>query len=336
MKKNLPILLGLAAIIVLTVFSLIYYNRITDSLDLDAWTDAEEYEKHYAMISMDAKSQFWQEIYASAQAGAGEGANAYVELLGEDTSQDYTLADYMHIAIAAKVDGIILQPEDAASTKGVIDEATAAGIPVVTVLEDCSDSGRISFIGVNNYQLGQNYGEQAVSLLHEGDNRVMVLLHEKDQDISDNLIFTQISNTIQTNAPEGMTAQVSSQSIENRNDFDSEETIRDLLMDQTRRPDILICLSQADTARAYQAIVDYNLVGEVQIIGYYYSDTIISAIKKNIIPMTMVVDAKELGAYSVVALEEYKKMGNVSDYFSVNLTVVNTNNAELYASLQEE
>ncbi|MDD3219551.1 MAG: substrate-binding domain-containing protein [Lachnospiraceae bacterium] len=335
MRKKLPVFIGISVMILLTVASIIYYNYITNSLKINELTKGMTYDRHYVMISLNASGQFWQEVYKSACETA-ENEGAYVELLGEDSSQNYTLVDYIEIAIAAKVDGIILEPEDTRNVQNAIDEASDAGIPVVTVLEDCSNCKRLSYVGVNSYQLGQKYGTAALPLLQEGENRVMVLLHEEEKDIASNLIFTQINSTLQEGLADNQTAVVNSQSISSQNIFDSEEIIRDMLMNASERPDVLICLNEADTERAYQAVVDFNLVGDVQIIGYYLSDTIISAIEKNNIPMSMVVDARELGSYGVEALEEYRNIGNVSDYFSVDLTSINQSNIMEYQNMEED
>ena len=68
-------------------------------------TDADSYDKYYVMITKDRKSSFWQSVYQGAyQKGLEE--NAYVDLLGENLSEDYSREDLMRIAISSGVDGI--------------------------------------------------------------------------------------------------------------------------------------------------------------------------------------------------------------------------------------
>ena len=92
----------------------------------------------------------------------------------------------------------------------------------------------------------------------------------------------------------------------------------------------MVCLTAIDTRCAYQAVVDYNKVGVIDIIGYYDSELILSAIQKDIIYSTMTIDAKQMGAYCVEALNEYMQTGQVSDYFSVDLYVINKYNINDY------
>ena len=117
--------------------------------------------------------------------------------------------------------------------------------------------------------------------------------------------------------------------------FDAEEVIRDLLKDDGTRPDILVCMNETDSESAYNAMVDYNQVGNVDIIGYYQSETILDAIEKGIIPMALTLDTEQMGRSSIEALEEYYTMGYTSNYMSVDLSVITSENVEDYRGTEE-
>lgn len=68
------------------------------------------------------------------------------------------------------MDGIILEADGSDEEQELIQEASDADIPVVTVLTDDSSSARISFVGLNSYQLGNAYTEQILGLLKEHEN----------------------------------------------------------------------------------------------------------------------------------------------------------------------
>ena len=56
------------------------------------------------------------------------------------------------------------------------------GIPVVTIVNDAPQSLRQSFVGINDYQLGQVYGAQVANLLDGNTESVLVLLNwEQDR-----------------------------------------------------------------------------------------------------------------------------------------------------------
>lgn len=127
-----------------------------------AKTDLEEtkeqsYEAHYAFIVDNPEDEYWQQVYEAAKE-EGKKQNIYVEQIFENVSQTYETKEYMDIAIAEKVDGILLQ----SSSKSVGPEMNAAmeaGIPVVTMLHDNYSGRRCAFVGVNDSSLGDSYAE---------------------------------------------------------------------------------------------------------------------------------------------------------------------------------
>jgi ribose transport system substrate-binding protein len=72
--------------------------------------------------------------------------------------------DEINRAIAQKVDGIIMVAM-ADSVTPAIDQAIAAGIPVVCADADAPSSKRYSFIGTGNYNAGYQGGEELARLL---------------------------------------------------------------------------------------------------------------------------------------------------------------------------
>ena len=91
-----------------------------------------------------------------------------------------------------------------------------------------------------------------------------------------------------------------------------------------------------DSECAYQAVIDYNKVGEVAIIGYYPSKSILNAIKRDVVPATFEIDTKQMGIKCIDALLEYDKMGYVSEFNSVDLHLINQNNVQEYLESEED
>ena len=235
----------------------------------------------------------------------------------------------MKIAIASKVDGIILEPNGEENIGDLINEADDAGIPVITVFKDVPGSKRKSFIGINGYNQGQAYSKQVNELINEGKNKITVLLNSDGTNTSQNVIYSSILESIANKNVVVESAIVNTQST-----FSSEEDIRNIIMDKENPPDVLVCLTAADTICAYRAVVDYNKVGEIDIIGYYDSDIILTAIENNIVHSTMTIDANKMGAYCVEALTEYRKTKRVSDYYSVDISVINKENVKDYMKIE--
>ena len=102
-----------------------------------------------------------------------------------------------------------------------------------------------------------------------------------------------------------------------------EEDIRSLFVDENSMPEVIICPDDQATEVVYQALVDYNKVGLVRLIGYHDSQTVLDGIRQGVIEASIAVDVKELGEYAVEALAEYKATGFASEYYSVDSTLIN-------------
>ncbi|HWT27115.1 MAG TPA: substrate-binding domain-containing protein [Mobilitalea sp.] len=310
--------------LIIILLGMAYYKFQISKLGISDPTEYTKYKYHYAIISEEADEPFWEAIYQGAQ-GKGKEQDTYVEKIGSNLSVNYSLSDLMEIAIASKVDGIIIEPNGESYMDDLINKADQAGIPVVTVLRDAPLSNRKSFIGINTYNQGQSYGLQVLQVVNEGRHKVAVLLNSDSKDTDQSIIYSNIVETVRNRKVEVDSATINTQST-----FSSEEDIRNIIMNTENPPDVLVCLTAIDTLSAYQAVVDYNKVGDVDIIGYYDSDLILRAIQKNIIHSTMTIDAKQMGAYSVEALTEYRETKRVSDFFSVDINVINQKNVKDY------
>ena len=300
----------------------LYFNKSTEEIGRQEAAAQEKYNRHYVLIVEDPASNLWQEIYESAAERAEE-ENVYLELLDSDAADENTLEDFLRISIAAKVDGIIMQPDGSEEVRELIGEAWENGIPVVTALEDDSDSERISFVGINSYQMGSVYAEAIANNLEKDEGTVLVLAGENARETGTDLLLLQLMNDLKQ---KDKSVQVSSYYMNASGGFELEEAVRDIFIRQEALPDMLVCLNEMITECAYQTLIDYNQVGNVDIIGYYESGTILDAIKKHTISCTISFDTDELGRYSIDALNEYYSLGHVSNYFNVTIKTIDEDN----------
>lgn len=330
-NKNLRWLLWVAigavlvtVILIIAVFR-IYLKRFQSD------NSAQNYSGYYAMIVEDRKSDFWQAIYESAYE-AGLQQDIYVDLFGENLSQNYSRQELMEIAIFSEVDGIIVEADESRQMEGLINRAVSAGIPVVTIYSDSASSARCSYVGAGNYDIGREYGRQVLLI---GDSRrksqdVLVLMDANSGDSSQNIVWSGIQETIlRENTNDAIEYRFSMLAIDDSTTFSVEESIRKIFLEEDV-PDIIICLNELNTTCVYQSVVDYYRVGEVRILGNYTSDTILKGIYRNVIDATVTVDTAQMGQYCVDALVEYKELGNTSDYFAADITLIDANNISDY------
>lgn len=316
-------IVGLTAIVFL---SLAAVSGVMRGAGTDSASGYTSYERHYAMITPADETEFWNRVYASALE-AGQQSGAYVERFGDELTVNYDTNTLVHIAVQAGVDGIIMAGGEDDATIACINEAVDAGIPVVTVLQDSTGSRRQSYVGFSGYDVGREYGSQIEEIIRSVDItpatedlfRIVVLFDEERSDSAQNLILLGIRETLSGDLGADYPLIVESEPVDNTRSFSPEESIRDIFIKDENLPDILVCLSAVQTQCAYQAAVDYNKVGEVQVLGYFDSETILNAVSMDIIHATMTLDTWQMGTACVQALDEYLDTGYTNSY-----TVVDT------------
>lgn len=305
---------------VITFILLFYYIVFQNSNSISSIGQVNNYKRYYAVITENKDTLLWQQIFSSMNKMTNA-YNAYVDYIGDDMSVNYSLCDRIQMAIASGVDGIILEPNDEPELKKYINKAVGNGIPVITVLRDIQDSERISYIGTNSYVLGQIYCDIVFNDIKNSLKQIYVLTSGNSDD---KLIVTELREYMSKNINTD-DLKVIQYPINHTDSFDADESIRSLITNKYY-PSVIVCMTQEDTERVCQVVVDYNLVGKIQIIGRYLSNTIAKGIQKKIIEATIEVEATDIGSKCIQALSEYNDIGNVSEYYSINVHVVTNGN----------
>ncbi len=319
----ITVALGIMLVGIVVASIIVFQQRFKETKKLMTNAEYNTYDNYYVIITDNRDTDYWQSIYEGALEEAAK-SNSYVELMGNNIEDDISKEDMIRIAINSDVSGIIIEADESYRTVNLLKEADAKGIPVVTVSEDNVETKRKSFIGVSGYNLGKVYGEEICKYVREKGMpkcKVMVLIDEDLANGTQSIISTAIREQVED---EDMSKriEITNRAINNEKEYSAEEEIRDIFVGQDDIPDVIVCLSEKNTLCVEQTVVDYTKVGEVEIFGYYTSPTIENAISKNIIRSTIVIDTKQMGRYSVAALDEYRQSGYVSDLYFIDVSLV--------------
>ena len=348
-KNSQYIVFALTIISVLvTLFAGAFVFRFY-KLSVNGSSDSRVYDRYYCLIADNYKSDFWQSVYQGALETAKE-ENGYVDILGSNLPGEYTTEELMQIAIAARPDGIMIAADESESMTELINKAVAGGIPVVTLYSDNTMSNRLSFVGVGGYSIGRMYGKQVINVIRDrrredfieaetfeerSQVKVVVVASSDTKDTGQNIIIPAMQDAIMEENATDSEFSISVMTVDNSNSFSVEESIRDIFMNE-EIPDVIVCLNELSTVCAYQAVVDFNRVGQVNILGYYDSKDILTAIDRGGIYATVSIDAHQLGEYSIKALSDYFNLGNTSEYYLADVTLINKNNVEEFLVGEEE
>ena len=321
--------------IILAVISMNYFYQQVSAIDNDSYRSGE-YQFHYVMISDTPKDTQWQEIFLGGSL-KGQELDAFVENWGAYLQQDFSLSQQLEMAIAAGVDGIVINGYDSEEVLALINRGVEQGIPTITLITDVPGSERNAFISLNDYALGRIFGQQLLEIneqmIEEGQEvlRVTVLTQSAwDIGIS-GVIYRGIHETIGELAAN---MEINSLEIGEQGEFEAEERIRDLFLSERTRPDVLICLNATNTMIAYQSLIDYNLVGQIKILGTSDNEVILDGIAQGIIHASVFIDERNMGAQAISLLHSNVVVGYSSDYVIFNVELINLGN--LYRFLVEE
>lgn len=289
----------------------------------------QEFSGHFAFIVDENDNEFWSQVYESARTTA-EVDGIYLEDMKQSLRGDYSSEDLMRVAINSDVDGIIYAGRSTEEASKLIDKAVEKGIGVTILHNDIDTSSRQCFVGINNYELGQIYATQLLDMIEPEniiEKKIMVLVGKGMSEGASNLVCLGIEDSLLGIVDEEMIPDIEVYRINDEDTFSVEEDIRNLFLSAENLPDVLFCLESSYTQCVNQAVVDYNHVGEVQIVGYFANKDILEAVDKDIIYSTISVDTQEMGKSAVEAIEEYKQIGYTNSFMPVTMEVIDKKEA---------
>ena len=329
-------IVGTMIMIVAAVITGIIFSVITRAMQNVEQELTVDYDRHYAFISDDSENDFWQEVFSASNEQARE-YNAYLEDLGSGLGRDYSAEELLRIAVNSRMDGIVYSGGTNDKVVSLINKAADEGIGVVVLQNDVETSKRQCYVGLNYYELGQMYALQIEKLIGDeqpSDMTVDILVDGDMSEGASNLIVMAIEDYLRETVGEEAVPEIVVTRIEAEDIFSAEERIRNIFLVKEDLPDIMLCVNSVYTRCAYQAVVDYNLVGQIQIVGYFVNDTILDAIDKQVIYSTISVDTNEMGKSCIQALHEYNDMGYTNSYLPVGIEVVDQDKAHTMISLK--
>ncbi|SFI31369.1 ribose transport system substrate-binding protein [Paenibacillus sp. UNC496MF] len=166
MKKLLlvTVFAGSLAALAVTLYLMLTVDRA--GLDASVGTPgaADEASERIVVISQEQGSYVMNEL----QKGAREAAAIHgmlIDFSGAYRSNVEELLKQIDIAIASKVDGIIVEGVDRPDFARMVNKATEKGIPVITINSDAPGSLRKTYIGSDHYREGLLMGRRLAEAL---------------------------------------------------------------------------------------------------------------------------------------------------------------------------
>jgi ribose transport system substrate-binding protein len=282
---------------------------------------AQRVRYHFALYIPKDRSSLFSELVAGVREGAAAG-DASVSVHEYDASErELSMARY------TGAEGVIVCPDlDDRTTSVRLEELRKAEIPVVLVNHNIASDRPWPFVGTNNYDLGKKAGAQ---IAHgEGDvTRLAVVYSEKSPAVFAERELFEMG--ISSSLGRSLSAPISVQRTD-MNPRDAEKIVYQLLR-ETRTVNAIVFTSADDTLAGVQALIDLNLVGSVQVVGFGFDKTIRDYLQKGILAATLVTNPRATGRQAVASLVDLRSSGYTSNSVDTGIDVVVKADADLYA-----
>ncbi len=281
-------------------------------------TTGTEADYHFAVFLPDNSYNFFQEVIQGARQ-AGDELNVALSFhqISSDTP-DFAMARYTGI------DGAIVYPsiseEDA---RRELRALTEADIPVVLIEHALSDRSPWPFVGTNSFDLGKKIGELAGSgdLADRGGPQplqIAIVYSEKSPGIlsEKELVEMGIRAALGKRLIEPLAGRIT-----NLNPLDAENLTYQILRNEPAI-NTIIYTDTNDTLAATQVLIDMNLVGSVQIIGFGEDASILEHIEKGILAGTIAVHPFKIGYNAVKVLKDLAAEGHSAGFVDTGVRAI--------------
>lgn len=287
-------------------------------------TDEQTYRYHYVFVGDTGDSRML-EIINDAAGEYGRKSGVYVEALDTGDESDSSYADRIDMAVAMGVNGIIVGAQEEKDIEDAIERASEEEIPVVTVLSDCPDSLRKAFIEPDVYDVGRTYARSIISVAGARKLNIAVLTGSDNNE----RFMAGLTDTLQ-NEGNHLDINIITEDITDMPNFRLMDLVAEMLTDDEMDIDMLLCPTEYTTQIVYQSVMDHNLAGRAQMIGYGINESLLRAVSNGEISALVYIDADQTGMECVDALTGYIDAGITRDHVTVESIMITGDNIGRY------
>ncbi|MCG8480306.1 MAG: substrate-binding domain-containing protein [Spirochaetales bacterium] len=275
-------------------------------------TDATPRGRHIAVFMPDGASLFFDRIRGGVETAATRYDVAVSFHPIYPDSPEFSFARY------SGVDGAIIYPYlDDTEARGGLTAIDDAGIPIVLIERGIAAETPWTFVGTNNFDMGRRIGELVGDLSAEA-TRVAVVYSDKSPAIAAEKELVELGIT------SALTDRLASPVIRKQtglNPLDAEELTYRIVRDEPEVR-VLVFTDTNDTLAALQVIIDLNLVGSVQVVGFGVTETILDYLERGVLAATIAVNPRRIGVEAVRALTELLDEGHSPGYIDTGVEVI--------------
>lgn len=257
-----------------------------------------EATENYVLVATNTRIAYWQEAAQGLQSAARE-LGVKAEVVGPATydpkAEKEELLKVVHRQNAPS--GILVSAADPSVMRDAIDSAAAAGIPVITIDADSPMSKRLTFVGTNNYQVGQTGGEILAKEL-KGKGNVVVFTMPGQANLEERL---EGYKRVLTRNPGIKILQVVDIAGDPNKAFDATKEFTEKHKDI---PDAFVCLEALSCAEVADVLDRANIRGKT-IIAMDTNEGTVKWIQKGMIRATIAQRPYSMAYFGTRMLDDF-------------------------------
>ncbi len=310
----MPVIFGLLFTVSLgislyTIFSL---SRVSSATD-ERYT---EVSSHIGFFIPDNSYSFFQEVIAGAEEAAKErGVGLSLHRVSSE-SPDLSMAKYSGITGAVIYPDI---PEE--EMRRILSELAAVDIPVVLIEHNIADAKPWPYVGTNNFDLGKKIGDLAASI-GKDPIEMAVVYSEKSPGIYAERELVEMGILSALGEREIGTVHYMTTDM---NPLDAEDLTSRILSDSPEI-NLIVYTDSNDTLAASQVLIDMNLVGQVQLIGFGSEEPVLDLISRGVIAGSIAVNPFDIGFRSVEVVHELEMQGVSESFVDTGVEIITKKN----------
>jgi len=305
----------------LAVVSFIISSSVVWNLPGSAFVDGSPARGayHFAMFVPVNRNAFVEDLVSGAKRAAAQSGVALSVRSIDSAGTSLRMAKYLG------ADGAVVFPNpDDALMGELLGVLRGTGLPIVLADHNVPAEQPWPFVGTNNFDLGRKAGAIAMegAASRNGTRaegiRLAIVYSDKTPWIyaERELVEMGISSTLGTRL-----APPIERLRTDRNPRDAERIVYELV--KVVPPITAVMFTDIDdTVAGAQALVDLNLVGKIDVVGFGSTDGIREFIKKGVIRSSLFVHPETIGFQAIRSLVELKRTGYTSQSVDTGIDVV--------------
>jgi len=234
--------------------------------------------ERYILVAANINLEYWQEAGAGFN-DAARGLGVKADFQGPTSRSPEEELKVFKEAVAQHPTGILVSPARPELFNDAINEAIAAGIPVITMDTDAPDSKRVLYIGTDNRQAGMESGRQIAKLMN-GQGQLVVVTVPGQLNVEERLRGAQ---EVFAKYPGIKIAHT----LDDQGDPIKANEVVGELIKNNEKVDGILCLEASGGPGAGEILFRFDLYGKIPVVAMDTNPETLDFIERKMISLTI-------------------------------------------------